>query len=188
MKKIMSALVFVVVFAIPFTAQASVLIKGSKALGFYEFSYSGQLDLTGMALIGQVSGPGQSVFPAAGEFQSFVGVLDVYGPAIFGGSFGSGGPSDSFSGTTFGGDFAVFLGGTIGVPSGYQSNDPISGQILFCCGVGTQNLGLSPGNHLVALLPSGDEIRLIAPVPLPATLPVLLGAFGAIGLLRRRAA
>jgi hypothetical protein len=187
MRKMTTVLLAAIALVLPVAAQSSVLIKGEKALGFYGFQYRGQLDLTGMSPLGLDFGPGQSVTPFLGEFLNYVGPVELYATPPLP-AFGSGGEfiADEVP-ISFGDDFSVFGNGTIGLPAGYQSNDPLSGLVLFCCSVTAARIGLTPGTEVTTFLPSGDTIRLVVPVPLPATFPVLLGAVAAIGLLRRRA-
>lgn len=186
MKKIVSVLTLAIALTLPVAAQSSVLIKGGKALGFYGFTYSGRLDLTGMSPLGLDFVPRQSVTPALGEFLNYLNPVEVFAAP----SLPAFGPGGEFTGDeapfSFGDDFAVFGNDTIGLPAGYQSNDPLFGSILFCCGVTASRMGLTPGTQVTTFLPSGDSIRLVVPVPLPSTFPVLLGAVGAIGMLRRR--
>lgn len=187
MEKAKLVLAFAIAAALPAVAQSSVLIEGRKALGFYAFVYSGRLDLTGMSPLGADIGPRQSVTPLLGEVLNYVDSVDLYATRSLSGF----GPGGAFTGDlapmSFGDDFAVFGNDTIGLPEGYQSNDWLEGSVFFCCSVGPQKIGVTPGADVTTFLPSGDTIRLVVAVPLPATLPVLLGAVGAIGMLRRRA-
>jgi hypothetical protein len=79
----------------------------------------------------------------------------------------------------------------VGVPNGYASGSALSGSLIFQ-EASFASLGIDPGSYVYELEGSPDRVTLrfgnsVAPIPVPAALPLLLGALGlGFAALRRR--
>lgn len=150
-------------------------------------TYDGTINLTGLPVIGLGSPISTATInPAYPWFWSLEG-YDVY--RIFGTMpvFGSGGSysiASSMEGDTFGLESNRF----IYLPQMYQSGDMLSGSLTFGS-TDFGSIGLTPGTYTTHL-GNGDYVVMNidppAPVPLPASLPLLLAGAGALGLAARR--
>jgi hypothetical protein len=169
------------------TAPAAVLWSFQETSSDVVGSFSGSLDLTGAsgAGISNVSQPQMTptlatIFSGA-DFTLQVDLYQIVGPT----SFGAGGTTlaSSASGASLvlGG-----LNGVVGVPIGYSSGTMIGGQIIFA-GATFASLGITPGEYVYALPNDTLAVRFgpAAAIPLPATLPLLLGALGLAALAAR---
>jgi len=170
--------------------KAAVIITAVESGSNVIFSYTGQLDLTGLSGPGflDFSFLGSGIAPSAGSFISG-GIYDTYqysGAFI---PFGSGGTTLFGS---FSGDGHIAIVNTsesqeIWVPPGYVSGAPLSGSVTFAGDF--NSLGLTPGSYITAL-PSDTITMNIGAAPVPAPLPLLgLGAATAFSRqLKRRIA
>jgi hypothetical protein len=172
---------------------AAVLFAFEETGGNVVGTLSGSLNLIGNAPWGQFGGVSQ-VVPSSGFLGSSLSPIsantDAYtatGPQ----GFGSGGLT---RGLGFGDPFMITsLPGTrfIGVPNGYASGSALSGSLVFQ-EASFATLGVDPGSYVYRLEGSPDTVTLrfgdsVAPIPVPAALPLLLGALGlGFAALRRR--
>jgi hypothetical protein len=186
MGNLMKQLLFAVGLAASLGAPASAAIYITTAdVGpNVVFSFAGSLDLTGMTSFG-AGNSFNSVVPNLGAilFAGPASGMDGYSintlPA-----FGSG--NNAF-GTATGDQFKIFIGNLVGFAGGY-AGETISGDLTVAGSAVT--LGLIDGVYETAAL-SGDFIRLtigVSDVPVPAAAPLLLGALGLFGLVRRKRA
>lgn len=151
---------------------------------------SGTLDLTGLTAdtslwFGGV--PFISPANAAVASNTAGALLDLYYGSISGpASFGSGGVTladsrtgDSVSFRPF--DFGIF------VPHLYVSGGSLNATMTFL-GKTFADFGVTPGDYVYNLPSDTYTVRFqdVAPVPLPAGLPLLFGALGLLAVTRRR--
>lgn len=144
---------------------------------------SGSLDLTGATSYrtgpySKALTPNYAVLSTGGDLSIFSGAT---GPKSFG-------TSNSKSPTVSGSLFYLYgAQGQYGVSNSYVSGSALSGTMNFA-GATLASLGLSEGSFVWTV--PGDTItlnfRTATPVPLPASLPLLLAALGTGALLRRR--
>lgn len=183
MKKFSAATGILCCFLIAGSAQAAVLFSFEETGGDVVGTLSGSLDLEGATPFGPSPIPLDVIRPNAG-FVSVSGGAGaryaILGPAIFGtGSavFGVG-DGDAFS---VNGGFQA-----ISVPDGYGGGQ-LNSTLTFA-GTTLALLGITPGEYVYSLPNDTVTLRFNAAViPLPATLPLLLGALGlGLAALRRR--
>lgn len=159
-------------------------------------AFSGSLDLTGAANLGSIGTIGAAIRPniallsSNGDFGGLTETIlgDRYQLLSPGVSFGSGGSSAATAAT---GDVFAFAAADglhqLLLPSGYVSGAPLSGTITFS-GATYASLGVTPGSYLLSLPSDTLTVNFnVAQVPLPATLPLLLGGLGVLAFMRRRA-
>ena len=178
-------------------SNAAVLFSFEEAGGDVVGSFSGALDLTGAEhLFLSFTSGGGAIDPSRAIATAFgsddVTGLDAYQLSFRPSSFGSGGytPGDA-NGSVFGLDNRS---GLLFVPFGYAGG-ALSGSVSFA-GATFASLGINPGEYLFSI--PNDTITLsfggegggsVNPIPLPAALPLLIGALGLAGVfLRRRVA
>jgi hypothetical protein len=162
-------------------AHASFIVNVSEVGSDVVATGSGSLNLDGLGGPSNTSS-GSAIWPDGGLV--VIGplgfsTLDAYD--IFGPDFGSGGfePADSGSGDNVGviGLFSVLV-----VPLGYSSGDPLAGSATWE-GETFASLGLAPGEYTFTL-PNDTFTVVIAEVPMPATLLLLVSAFAGLGAVR----
>ena len=169
-------------------APAAVLWSFEETGGGVVGMFSGSLDLTGATRAG-ISNVSQSqmtptiatIFSGA-DFTLEVDLYELDGPVSFG--TGSTTLASSVSGSSL-----IISGsaGLVGVPIGYLSGNPLGGQITFA-GATFASLGVTPGEYVYSLPEDRVTLRFgpATVIPLPATLPLMLGAFGMAALAMRR--
>ncbi len=158
---------------------------------------SGSIDLSGLAApdreaLDEETGP--LMVPDRGYIASgVVGLVDIYrgvfeDPAT---SFGPGGPADHWSIATGDPDtfFAIALAeNALLLPAGYRSNSPIHAYTYFVGAPGftLDSVGMTLGSYDFGLV-NGDHVTVeVAPIPLPATLPMFgAGLLVLFGMARR---
>ena len=143
------------------------------------FSFAGSLNLTRMSAAGG-GDPDTAVRANLGSIL-FAGPgfgMDIYNiPSLpaFGSGNGGGG------GAVTGDQFKIFFGDQVGFAAGY-AGEAISGSLTVAGS--SASLGLITGVYESYAI-TGDFIRLTI-VPAPAAAPLLLGALGLFGLVRRK--
>ena len=166
--------------------KAAVIINAVESGPDVIFSYTGQLNLTGLSASESGVFPFSGIQPSSGTF-IVDGSYDAYqfsGPfALFGDgatSFGIASVANGFS--------IVNLGAIteIRVPSGYTSNASLSGSVTFAGG-SFSSLGLTPGSYTTTL-PSDSITMNIGAVPAPLPLLGLGAAAAFFRQLKRRIA
>ncbi|HET7409502.1 MAG TPA: hypothetical protein VFJ13_04825 [Paracoccaceae bacterium] len=173
-------------------ARAAVLWSFEETGGGVVGTFSGSLDLTGATeIIGDsvigfaLIGPNTGTVLSGPAWSAGIDVFSASAPA----SIGTGNFTNASSST--GSPFAVTssLGGRIGVPERYVSGESLDGTITFG-GATFAGLGIAPGSYVWSLPNDTVTLRFgpaAAVIPLPATLPLMLGAFGvAFAVARRR--
>jgi hypothetical protein len=166
------------------------VITAVESGGNVVFSFSGSVDLTGAGIPNTGTGSSNFINPGGPSisFQDFsAGAGDAYTlPATVAfPAFGTGGVANPNSQS---GDILRISGFTphsISLPSGYASNDPLSGSMTFNSS-SFATLGLTPGDYVWDLSFTGgpSQTATISVIPEPSTF-ALLGLAG-LGLLRRR--
>jgi hypothetical protein len=153
---------------------------------------SGTLDLTALTAIVSGSSPAQLIGmndiilgPRAitpdDDYMGFTGPSSI-GPGISGGS-GTAGSGDRVG--------VAFAAGVLIVPFGYVSGTALSTSNTFVSGSGFSGLGLTPGSYTWTW-GSGAHADFFTvnigavTVPEPASLPMVAGALGLVGLASRR--
>jgi hypothetical protein len=166
-------------------APAAVEFVFEEAGGNVVGTLSGSLDLTGATPVGDFSSDKGAVLPR-------FGILSLPGDGLTyaasgPGDFGQGFPieiASSASGSSF-----LAQGNLVGVPIGYSSGQSLSGTMTFL-GASFVSLGIDPGTYAYTLQGSNDTVTLrfgTTVVPLPAALPLMLGALGlAFAAVHRR--
>ena len=159
--------------------KAAVIINAVQSGSSVIFSYSGQLNLTGLGASGSEVAPFFSFIDSASGAFIVNGSYDAYqfsGPLA---PFGEGTPPGKFGSASVASGFAIVNLGDIRevrVPSGYTSNASLSGSVTFA-DADFSSLGLTPGSYTTTL-PSDSITMNIGAVPAP--LPLLgLGAAAA---------
>jgi hypothetical protein len=175
-------------------AQAAVLFAFEETGGNVVGTLSGELDLAGAASLGTAflaDVPGLLFPPEAGLVLSPAGsgeISETY--AIDApGSFG-GGPvsiATSAAGSLF--TLVGAFGGnaSLGLPEGY-AGEALAGTITFA-GASFASLGIAPGEYVYTLPNDTVTLRFgrTEVIPLPASLPLMLGALGlTLAVARRR--
>ena len=158
--------------------KAAVIINAVQSGSDVIFSYTGQLNLTGLGTPVFVGLPFSFIVPSSGTFIA-AGTFDVY---QLSGSFTPFGSGPIALGSASGGSgFAVVSSSSeLWVPFGYTSNASLSGSVTFA-GESFSSLGLTPGSYTTTL-PSDSITMKISAVPAP--LP-LLGLGAAAAFFRR---
>lgn len=172
-------------------ASAAVLFSFVESGGDVVGTLSGSLDLGGAVLLdpAQPSLGDPGLIPAIGGLYNGNAAGDWYlisGPADFG--LGGPAPASSSTGSLFQLNQAI-----LNLPAGYVSGAPLAGELSFA-GATFATLGVTPGDYVFALegASAGDNAITVrftpeAVVPLPAGLPLLLGALGlTLAMARRR--
>lgn len=172
-------------------AQSSVLYAfeetGSGVVG----AFSGTVDLTDADLIaGGSIGDSIQIAPKVAELVNIAGFVDAYaisGPSSFGSESATGAVATSATsadGPLFG---LSGIASELYLPRGYTSGDPLSGGLTFA-GANFAGLGITSGVYVFSLPNDTVTLRFgpAAIIPLPATLPLLLGALGLAALATRR--
>ena len=186
MKKLFAAIAMIA--GMTTAANAAVVVDFQETVDGLEVTGSGSLDLTGLTGPNTQALGGADLFnPSSGEFAVTNGDLDVYS---FSGSNSNFGTSGQILATSASGDdfLLASLANQVGFAQGYTSGTQISFIALFA-GQTLASLGITPG-QVEIMLPE-DSIVLnfnVAQVPVPATLPLLLGGIALFGALRRRGA
>lgn len=200
-------------------ANAGVLFAFEETGDGVVGTLSGSLDLSTANYLTTTSYPtlGGFIGPASGFLGTVTsgGSVDFY-EIVDRVSFGTGGIVTNGTPT---GDFFTLDGiqglDAVGLPVGYQSNDPLSATLTFA-GATFASLGITPGTYVMdlAVAPPGDPVIdvALAPegsvfvvdpstfdnsitlvfgeidsvIPLPAGLPLLLAGLGGLALLRRK--
>ena len=160
-------------------ANAAVVINVVESGSDVIFSYTGQLDLTGLGVSGSYgNGGGGYLVPSSGQFSPGVGNYDIYSLSPLT-SFGSGSYTPSTSDTGVSKFGLIDLMGTyLAVPQGYTSNSSLSGGSTYSSST-FSSLGLTTGTYTTSL-PSDTITMNIGVAPVPAPLPLLgLGAAAA---------
>ena len=157
-------------------ANAAVVINVVESGSDVIFSYTGQLDLSGLTKTGEGTWGGTgNLYPASGLFSPGSGTYDTYSItslASFGNTTLSQATSDS--GANRFGLYPGMGGPELLVPQGYVSNSSLSGGSTYSGSF--SSLGLTQGVY-TANLPSDTITMNIGAVPVPAPLPLLgLGA------------
>ena len=157
-------------------ANAAVVINVVESGSDVIFSYTGQLDLSGLTISGNGTWGGAGIlFPDTGLFQPGSGTYDTY-PIASLVSFGNQtfSQATSSSGANRFGLFPGMNGPELLVTQGYVSNSSLSGGITYSGSF--SSLGLTQGVYTTNL-PSDTITMNIGAVPVPAPLPLLgLGA------------
>ena len=162
--------------------KAAVIINAVQSGSDVIFSYTGQLNLTGLGgpapgFLGDAS----IIEPSSGTFVA-AGTFDIYqlSDSFTFTPFGAGG-SKTLENASVGSGFAmVDVLSQLWVPFGYTSNASLSGSVTFA-GESFSSLGLTPGSYTTTL-PSDSITMKISAVPAP--LP-LLGLGAAAAFFRR---
>jgi hypothetical protein len=147
---------------------------------------SGEIDLTGLALLGGDS-ISSFMWPSSPEMSTSAGAIDVYIPitGITGpGSFGSGGLTRASSGS---GNPVFFSPHVVGVPSGYVSDSPLSDTATYVSQTFV-SLGATPGTYEWKWGTGANQnftLEIGATIPEPATWALLLTGFAALGAMMR---
>ncbi|MGF1501146.1 MAG: VPLPA-CTERM sorting domain-containing protein [Paracoccaceae bacterium] len=168
-------------------APAAVFITAVENPGEVVFSYTGELDVSGLATTGTVTNDRAAVGPATGAI--------LFGAPLGGDFYGTVLPFDQFGtaggplGVATGSGFSVFSDG-VGLPAGY-AGESISGD-LTVAGESFASLGLIAGIYEIVLPTGADFIRLTipdstSPIPLPAPAFLLLSGLAVLAFVRRRA-
>ncbi|MEM9838221.1 MAG: hypothetical protein AAF830_03605 [Pseudomonadota bacterium] len=169
------------------SANAAVEVVITESGGGVTATYSGSIDLTGLAEFGSDTQDRAQIGPVSGFVISipnadvtFWRVPDPWTP------FGTGGGVST--GSASGDAFALFTDPALGLPTGYVSGSALSGMVTFA-GETFASLGISLG-VFTSDLGNGDSVSVIvgdaAPVPVPAA--ALLFAPAALAFARRRKA
>ncbi|UWQ22746.1 VPLPA-CTERM sorting domain-containing protein [Jannaschia sp. W003] len=173
-------------------ANAAVLWDFQETGGDVVGIFAGSLDLSGAGSAGAGGLPFDlfSASDAAAIQSDSTGSFDTYEFDAAPANFGTDGLTLATSGT--GDAFAVLganSGNEVGVPTGYASGQALAGTLTFANQTFAA-LGVTPGSYVFSLPNDTITVRFgpTAPVPLPATLPLLLAGFGGLALLRRRRA
>ena len=170
------------------TASAAVVVDAMDVGSDLVFSYSGTLDLTGNTGEDLRSGDFENLFYRAPEdsfLYSIEGNYSAWAIAVgdVGFAFGSVAGFGEAVGDAFGWDN---LFNEIYTPRDYTGG-LISGSLTIA-NESIASLGLIEGSFSISL--PNDQITLnignVTAVPLPATAPLVLFAFGALSLIRRR--
>lgn len=184
MIRILAALVFSISTSF---SNAGIIIDVSERSGDLVFSYSGNLDLTGMAQFGQDNNPRQLISSSQGVILSYNAPVDVYAvPALptFGMKF-------LIDGITTGDDFAIFSNNYLGIKAGFASGDSLNGTLTFT-EASFSSAGLFTSGSFTSTLASGDFITLrineSSSVPTPATLALFGLGLAGLGWSRRKKA
>lgn len=168
------------------SASATVLFAFEETGGNVVGTFSGSLDLTDAVAAGSESlvgglDPSRAVAALAGVVDSYLAL----GPTDFG-------PGLLALGMAAGdaiwlvGEGSIDANARIGVPSGYASGGALAGTLMFP-GESFASLGVTPGAYVYSL--PNDTVTVHfepAAVPLPAALPLLLGALGFMFAAARR--
>ena len=152
--------------------KAAVIINAVQSGSDVIFSYTGQLNLTGLGTSEPGGLPVSFIEPSSGTFIA-AGTFDVYQLT---GSFAPFGTGSISNGSASGGSgFAMVSAiSQLWVPSGYTSGTSLSGSVTFA-GADFDTLGLNPGSHTTTLQNNDTITMNIGAVPAP--LPLLgLGA------------
>lgn len=165
--------------------QAAVLVAFEETGGDIVGTVSGSLDLTGATFITTDVGTVAALAPTLAGFAG-IGTADTYtglsGPSTFG-------TGATVLGTGTGDVFGINgNAGAFAVPTGYTSGESLGGVITFL-GTTFSDLGIIPGNYVFTLKNDTVTARFgpaTAVVPLPTTLPLLLGALGLVFAATRR--
>ena len=195
-KKIALAAVFALSLGFGEPARASVIIDVSEFGVDLVFSYSGSLDTTGLIpsfmtngaafFVGNTNGGQTAIgFGIGPQLQGYEapGLFSFSATSLF---------LDKFvGGIATGSGLSLFAGHTLGLPVGYISNTPLSGNLTLK-NQSFDTLALIAGIY-ESHLPSGDFLRLtidhsgIPPVPEPNALLLIFGGAVLEGLRRRLA-
>jgi hypothetical protein len=162
--------------------------QGGNVVG----TLSGSLDITGLSSIGD-SVDGASVDSGLAFLRSApaaaTGMLgyDVAGPLFFGPGGGNVAASarSGLALNLFGG---LIGGGLLFIESSYSSGDAMTGSMTFA-GTGLAGIHVTPGSYTYTLRNQDTFTLVFREVPAPASLPLLAGALGMLGLagaLRRK--
>ena len=143
---------------------------------------SGSLDLAGAGYVDNF--PVSEGITASLGYVGTGGTLRTYrmtsGPTVFGTGFG-------FAGVSSGSSFMVYGGlSWVGVATDYVSGTALTGTHTFS-GMTFASLGIATGSYQWTM--PNDTITVnfgTTPIPLPASLPLLLGALGLAGVVARR--
>lgn len=167
-------------------AQSAVLFAFEETGGNVVGTLSGSLDLTGASYL-RTASVGSGIVSSRGEvaIEGNVYMYAATGPAPFGSAF-----TPTF-GTGVGSPF--FVQGVpgrigVGVSTVYTSGSALSGTLTFLT-ASFLSLGITPGEYVYTLPNDTVTLRFSQAqvVPLPATLPLLLGGLGlAFAAARRR--
>ena len=158
-------------------------------------SYAGQIDASafGFSPVPVFTPVEPRINPSTGSltFGTFAAGLDRYIQPGVTAPFGLGGLANGSMQT---GDAfrLLFVNATaleVSLPQDYVPNTPISGSMVFAGSF--LSLGIDPATTAFVSLPGNQQIRYAfepytAAIPLPATLPLLAGAFAVMGVALRR--
>ena len=186
MKRNLAAGVFALGIAAAATSDAAVLMIEAAEIGSDTvFSFSGSFDVTGLSASNALGTSFAGVDPSSGAILFGGNEANLDGYVIPTPAFGTGG---GVSGTGVGDTLKIFSDDVIGFAPGYAGGQ-ISGSLTLTDESFT-SLGLSFGTFTTSAANGATvELRIADPaavIPLPATLPLLLGGLLGLGLLARR--
>jgi hypothetical protein len=175
------------------SARAAVIIKFDQIGLDVVASYSGSLDLSGYRVRGQVvATPQSNITPSSGGFgkmQRSYTNWRIYYYSTIAMPFGT--VSTKISATSSSGQDFRIVGNNIDI-SGQSSCvysdfcSGLDGRMTFS-GMTFASMGITPRSTIVASLPNDTITFVVADVPAPATLPLMLGGLGVLaGVARRR--
>lgn len=172
-------------------ASAAIFVTAEETKEGVLFSFEGSLDVTEMEAELTLRDSRKMINASLGAimfggYDSMLFYVDAMSLPAFGTS------GDIYADSEEGDDLWLYSEEKIGVYSGYQSGDPLSGSMLFE-GYNFNTLGVIPGvyeaempRNKITLTIGADAVP--SPVPLPASLPLMLAGIGALGFARRRKA